>query len=139
MTRRPDFRIACCLCRTPIPRSSDAYALDHEFLRRYPDMIGNIAGSCCAANSSTYFRCRPADDASVPGHLPSVRRGDKCFDSWHHIEGQGTHIAMVLSDPASGLAQGAEEHLLHVLSRKNVNSETAQRIQAALDARAASR
>lgn len=27
MTRRPDFRIACCLCRNPIPRGTAAYAI----------------------------------------------------------------------------------------------------------------
>lgn len=96
-------------------------------------MVGSIACSRCAIG--TYFRCRTADDALVPGHLPSARSGDSCFDAWHHIEGDGTHTAMVLSDPASGLLQGAEEYLLHVLGRKNVNSETARRIQAALDVR----
>lgn len=137
MASRPDFRIACCLCRNPLPRSSDAYLLDHEFRRRHPDMIGNLACGRCA--TGTYFTCRTADKSFVPGHLPSTRKGDRCSDAWHHIERWGTHIAMVLSDPASGLAQGAEEYLLHVLRGKNVNGETAQRIQAALDARDAAR
>lgn len=32
----PSFRINCCLCRKPIPKRQDVYALDDEWRRRFP-------------------------------------------------------------------------------------------------------
>jgi len=54
------LRIACCLCRKPMPQAKDVYALDEEWQRRFPDMIGTLAcenvpctPACGAAASPT--------------------------------------------------------------------------------------
>ncbi|WP_223874705.1 hypothetical protein [Salinispora oceanensis] len=67
----PRLRITCCLCRKPVPRKSDVYALDLEWQRRYPQMAGILACGTCAVSSTYFFRCRRThNDAYVPGHLP---------------------------------------------------------------------
>jgi hypothetical protein len=129
-TASPDFRIACCLCRKPIPRASDAYALDAEWQRRFPDMVGTLACTCAV---SIYWRCRTAAGVFVAGHRLSTRvREANDQDAWHHIDGHGTHIGMVQAHPEAGAQQGAADYLRHVLQRPYVDPQAAQRIHAAL-------
>lgn len=72
--RIPDFRLACCMCRNPIPSHSDVYALDAEWQRRYPRMVGTLACQGCALG--THWSCRQRDGLTddgltdVEGHIP---------------------------------------------------------------------
>ncbi|GHB03549.1 hypothetical protein GCM10010330_67250 [Streptomyces tendae] len=104
MPNRPPFRLVCCLCGKNIPLARDVYALDPEWERRYPAMRGTLACSKCAL--STSWSCTTRDGQFVDGHIPATQGSD--FDAWSHILGHGTHRAMVLSYPHSGLLQGAE-------------------------------
>jgi hypothetical protein len=106
----PKFRIACCLCGKPIPQAQDIYALDAEWRRRFPKMVGNLSCSRCAV-SKNVWTCRTSAGVHVAGHQLSERDGDRCHDSWDHITSWGTHVALVMSNPWSGLLQGAEEYL----------------------------
>jgi hypothetical protein len=73
----PRLHIIYCLCRKPIPQNSDVYALDPEWQRRYPQMVGTLACNTCAVSSTYFFRCRNRrDDAYVPGHLQPGGRGE---------------------------------------------------------------
>jgi len=47
---RPRFRIACCLCGQPIPLQRDVYALDAEWQRRFPRMVGTLACGRCVVD-----------------------------------------------------------------------------------------
>ncbi|MGW3473444.1 hypothetical protein ACWDKQ_34460 [Saccharopolyspora sp. NPDC000995] len=124
---RPKFRIACCLCRKPIPQAQNVYALDEEWQRRFPKMVGTLSCSTCAV-SNNVWSCRTSRGTHVAGHRPATRK-DSCHDSWDHIDGWGTHVAMVLSRPWSGLQQGAEEYLRHTVRRPGVDRDVAQELQ----------
>lgn len=54
-------------------------------------------------------------------------------DSWSHVGPSGTHVALVIEYPESGLVQGAEEYLRHVAQRGGVDGEVAQRLRAVLE------
>lgn len=130
----PRLLLTCCLCRKPLPQRGDVNALDAEWQRRYPQMVGTLACDRCASGNAYFFRCRTGrDDAYVPGHLPP--RGQEeghCFDSWHHVEAHGTPIAMAYSYPWSAVQQGAEDWLRHVVQRPQLDPEVGARIQDAL-------
>ncbi|MEV0733403.1 hypothetical protein [Polymorphospora sp. NPDC050346] len=132
--RRPNFRIACCLCGKPVPLSSDAYLLDEEWQRRYPRMVGTLACGHCTVSDDYYWTCRTSGDAFVDGHRPSVRHpAGNCHDSWNHIQAHGTHVAMVMSSPWSGLLQGAEEYLRHTSRRPGLNRDVARDLRAVIE------
>lgn len=74
----PRLRITCCLCRKPVPLKSDVYALDLEWQRRYPQMVGILACDTCAVSSTYFFRCRRThNDAYVPGHPSPASPGSR--------------------------------------------------------------
>ncbi|MGQ4465243.1 hypothetical protein ACN6LC_004643 [Streptomyces violaceoruber] len=114
------------MCGKNIPLARDVYALDPEWERRYPAMRGTLACSKCAL--STSWSCTTRDGQFVDGHIPATQGSD--FDAWSHILGHGTHRAMVLSYPHSGLLQGAEGYLRTFAERWN--SRLAARVLAAL-------
>lgn len=69
-TRNEGFRLACCMCREPVPYHSDVYALDAEWQRRYPTMVGVLACQRCALD--TNWSCRQRDGLTyVDGHIPA--------------------------------------------------------------------
>ena len=124
------FRIACCRCRKPIPLSQDIYHLDAEWQRRYPAMHGTLA--CHKCSVGTEWRCT-VRGSFVDGHIPAVQSpGVPDFDSWSHISAEGTHAAMVVGFPHSGLLQGAEDYLRSLVQRKGVNPEVAESMRSAL-------
>ncbi|MFI1583792.1 ATP-binding cassette domain-containing protein [Embleya sp. NPDC020630] len=67
------FRLACCLCRKPIPLSTDVYALDAEWQRRYPHMRGILACRRCAL-STGWSSCEVAAGVCADGHIRIDRR-----------------------------------------------------------------
>ncbi len=105
--RRPDFRLTCCLCRRPIPRGADAYALDAEWRRRFRNMKGTLACGLCATERHQW-------ECGRHGHW----RGLHSFlDGISHIEDEGTQRAMVLLFPASAIRQGAAAYLAWWVAR----------------------
>lgn len=127
------FRLSCCLCRRPIPLSSDVYALDAEWQRRFPDMAGVLACGRCAAGPTYFWRCTTSSGEYVAGHR-AVADADEHedFDSWCHVEAFGTHKALVLSYPESAVRQGAEQWLRQVLQRPRLDRDVVERIRQAL-------
>ncbi|WP_128380366.1 hypothetical protein [Streptomyces cavernae] len=134
MSSRVPFRIACCLCGKNIPLTQDIYALDQEWERRYPAMLGTLACPKCALTTS--WSCTARDGSFVDGHIPSAKGTD--FDAWSHILGNGTHRAMVLSYPRSGLLQGAEAYLRTAAERRTTHPKVAAQLRAALHTQATS-
>ncbi|MFF7249942.1 hypothetical protein ACFZBU_39335 [Embleya sp. NPDC008237] len=127
----PRFRLACCLCRKPIPLSTDVYALDAEWQRRYPAMLGILACQRCAL-STGWSSCKGSDGVYADGHIPAARA--RCdVDAWSHVLGMGTHIGMVQNHPRSALLQGAEPYLRHLAQRPRVAPAVALRLRAILD------
>ncbi len=128
--RRPDFRIICCLCRKPIPRRSDAYALDAEWKRRHPEMVGNLACHDCALGPRFEWVCyaRGTDEKYVRGH---IRRPEpeNDMDHWSHVGRNGTHVAMVMQELESGMVQGAEQYIRYTATRKGVHPDMARKLQ----------
>ena len=124
---RPSFRIACCLCGNAISSASDVYALDEEWQRRFPRMVGTLACQRCAV-SDNYWECRTRSGQLVEGHRPAAAllSDAECFDSWHHIAAHGTHVAMVWFRPWSGLLQGAEEYMRYTARRPGVEARKLQ-------------
>jgi hypothetical protein len=109
--RRPDFRLACCLCRRPIPQASDVYALDAEWQRRFPQMTGVLACGGCAVETNNWT-CHTSEGTYVLGHVRAADHSEeRDYDSWCHIEAHGTHAVMVRSYPLSALEQGAGDYL----------------------------
>jgi hypothetical protein len=134
--RRPDYRLACCLCRRPIPRASEVYALDQEWRRRFPDMSGVLACGRCAVEEN-HWSCQTAGGEYVPGHVRAADCSeDQDYDSWCHIERHGTHVGMVRTYPWSALEQGAGDYL-RWLARQPTNSkvhrETLKQLQDMID------
>lgn len=132
---RPKFRITCCLCGRSIPLASDAYDLDKEWQRRFPQMTGTLACGCALDCS---WQCHRPGGGYVEGHIRAVdsagvvQPSARDFDSWCHIGRRGTHIAVVLNNPWSGLLQGAEEYLRYTAHRPNVLPDVAHRLRAVL-------
>ncbi|WP_424862805.1 hypothetical protein [Streptomyces sp. MMS24-I29] len=126
------FRIACCLCRKPIPLSQDIYALDQEWQRRFPAMRGVLACPACALH--TPWKCeKPGSREYVDGHI-AVPGADRTtdFDAWSHVRANGTHEAMVLAYPEAGLLQGAEAYLRDVAQHRRVSPDITRELRSAL-------
>lgn len=128
----PRFSLACCLCEGAIGRRGDVFALDAEWQRRFPRMIGVIACQTCALRKN-YWRCQVVGYDYVEGHIP-VPGGRPDFDSWNHVQEFGTQIAVVHTYPESGLRQGAEEYLRYTARRRGLDTDVARRLQAAIEA-----
>jgi hypothetical protein len=127
----PKFRIACCLCRKPIPLAEDVYALDAEWQRRFPQMVGALACQKCAL--STSWQCHAVGGGYVEGHIRVPDQPESSdYDSWSHLREHGTHIGMVMHDPQSGLLQGAEEYIRYTAGRRGADPEVAGRLRAVL-------
>ncbi|MEV6925573.1 hypothetical protein AB0M46_13885 [Dactylosporangium sp. NPDC051485] len=131
----PRLRLTCCLCRKPIAYRTDIYALDAEWQRRYPQMVGTLACVTCAVHGKQYyFRCERPDGTFIDGHQPAADQSDdQDFDSWSHIAAFGTQTALVYSHPWSAVQQGAEDWLRHAVQRPQLNNEVRAQIQDALD------
>ena len=108
--RRPGFRLACCLCRKPIPARSDVLPLDDEWARRYPRMVGRLACHRCALSDAYYWDCAPVGDVFAPGHIPAAINGPD-IDSWSHAGPEHTQVAAVLNFPESAMVQGGAAYL----------------------------
>lgn len=130
----PRLRLTCCLCRKPIAYRTDVYALDAEWQRRYPQMVGTLACvNCAVGDKQYYFRCEQPDGTYVDGHLPPADGDDEHFDAWSHVAAFGTQTALVYSHPWSAVQQGAEDWLRHAVQRPQLNNEVRAGIQDALD------
>lgn len=123
----PRFRLACCLCGKPVPLQGDAYVLDGEWKRRFPEMTGSIAYRKCALGNG--WTCQERDGSYPPGHI-AAGPGRADIDSWSHITGSGTHVWAVLADLGSGMAQGAEAYIRAAAIRPGVNAAERERIRA---------
>ncbi|MFD9813299.1 hypothetical protein [Streptomyces sp. NPDC059080] len=124
------FRIRCCLCRKNIPLAGDAIALDGEWQRRYPDMLGTLACERCVIDRG-WNCCTTTQGGFVDGHV-AAPEDQVDVDSWsHHLE-RGIHRAMVVAYPHSGLLQGAEPYLRWLAGDRYTLPEVAARLGAAL-------
>lgn len=127
------YRLSCCLCRRPIGQRADVYALDAEWQRRYPEMVGNLACSGCALTKHAW-RCDDARGRYIDGHVRAIQRTEPpCLDSWDHIAEYGTRAAMVLLYPRSGLLQGAESAVRRTARSKRGDAELIARARDAVD------
>jgi hypothetical protein len=107
---RPTFRLTCCLCRKPIAKAKNVWALDREWQRRFPTMVGTLACQACALRHE--WRCEWQDGQPPAGHVAVAgQEGRPYCDSWDHVLSGGTQTAEVLVNVRSGLLQGAEEYL----------------------------
>ncbi|MGK4578465.1 hypothetical protein [Kitasatospora sp. HPMI-4] len=91
-------------------------------------MRGNLADDNCALRTNTWV-CEQRDDGYLEGHIPARINGPD-IDSWSHVR-SGTHKAMVIRNPRSGLFQGAEEYLRHTARRTGVAPGVVERLGAA--------
>lgn len=123
------FRISCCLCRKNIPLTGDVFALDAEWQRRFPTMVGTLACRACALG--TTWRCTSRDGSFVDGHVPVADR--RCFDAWNHVSCPGTHRGMVQAHPRSGLLQGAEPYLRWYAGHRDTDPDVAAALGTGLD------
>lgn len=125
------FRITCCVCGKLVPQRQDVHALDAEWQRRRPEMVGALACEKCVTR--VQWRCYNPDDRTyVDGHLPSTSK-TRCYDSWDHLLEFGTQTGMVLQYPEAGVLQGAMDYLRQFVGRPGVDHELARQVQAALD------
>lgn len=107
-------------------------------------MPGAIICLRCARTCES--ECQTTDGAYVPGHLPVtpvlVDRGLPAnrldIDLGSHLLYRGTQRAVVQSEPASGIAQGARSYLAALLADFRLNAASRARIEAAFAARPAS-
>jgi hypothetical protein len=123
------FRISCCLCRRAIPLAQDVFELDAEWQRRFPEMRGTLACGACALCKP--WRCTNGDGSYIDGHIAADNE-PCCVDAWSHVSPPGTHRAMVMSNPRSGLLQGAEAYLRSIATRKGTNPEYAAMLRTVL-------
>ncbi|MGQ4732665.1 hypothetical protein ACUN3E_34040 [Streptomyces sp. Ju416(a)] len=95
-------------------------------------MVGTLACHDCALR--TYWSCTGHDGAYADGHIPAPRHysNPDCIDAWSHVSAPGTHRAMVVMSPCSGLLQGAEAYLRSVATRRGVDPETAAGVREAI-------
>ncbi|MFD9271600.1 hypothetical protein ACFWB1_39210 [Streptomyces goshikiensis] len=124
------FRISCCLCRKNIPLAGDVIALDGEWQRRYPDMLGTLACERCVIDYG-WSCCTTSKGGFVDGHV-AAPADEVDTDSWSHHLDRGTHRALVAGHPRSGLLQGAELYLRWRAGHKD-NPDVAATLGAALD------
>lgn len=131
------YSLLCCLCRRPIGKRADVYALDGEWQRRYPEMVGSLACQRCALFKHTW-KCYGAGGKYVDGHIGianqprSENRHSADLDSWDHIEEEGAHAAMILLHPRSGLLQGAKERVRATATSKRGDQELIAKAREAL-------
>lgn len=139
---RPKFRITCCLCRRPVAQAKSIFALDAEWQRRNPHMIGTLACGECALRSQEW-RCLTGAGTYVDGHIPVSQQDGEFeqndFDSRSHVLGSGTHVSMVLKYPHSAMLQGAEDYLRWAVSNRGTSPDVATRLQKLLVTREARR
>lgn len=129
--RRPIFHLTCGSCRRRIGQSADVYLVDEEWERRFAGhMSGRIVCLRCA--NAHQESCELADGSYVPGHVRVPIPGRTDFDLWSHLLRCSTQRAAVLSDPASGLRQGAEAYLLSLLADPRLSGEVRERVEHAL-------
>jgi hypothetical protein len=76
--------------------------------------------------------CAKPGGGFVDGHIPAAHDGSD-LDSWSHVGTPGTHVAMVLGYPESGLLQGAEEYPRHVARSLSAYGQMAQRVRAVVE------
>lgn len=124
------FRIRCCLCRKNIPLRGDVVALDGEWQRRYPDILGTLACERCVIDRG-WNCCTTVRGAFVDGHV-AAPEGEVDVDSWSHQLERGTHRAMVVTYPRSGLLQGAESYVRWLAGDRYTLPEVAARLGKAL-------
>lgn len=124
------FRIRCCLCAKNIPLAGDVIALDGEWQRRYPNMRGTLACERCVIDYG-WNCCTTAGGGFVDGHV-AAPEGEVDVDSWSHHLARGTHRALVLTYPRSGLLQGAEAYVRWRAGDKHTRPEVAARLGEAL-------
>ncbi|MGW7441277.1 hypothetical protein [Streptomyces sp. NPDC054849] len=125
------FCIRCCLCAKNIPLAGDVVALDGEWQRRYPDMLGTLACERCVIDRG-WNCCTTTEGSFVDGHV-AAPEDEVDVDSWSHQLARGTHRALVVSYPRSGLLQGAAPYLRWLAGGKHTLPEVAARLNAALN------
>ncbi|WP_053084673.1 hypothetical protein [Streptomyces viridochromogenes] len=124
------FRIDCCLCRKDIPLAGDVIALDAEWQRRYPNMRGTLACERCVIDYG-WNCCTTTGGAFIDGHI-AAPEDVVDVDSWSHLLERGTHRALVMGHPRSGLIQGAEPYLRWRADYKNTLPDVAATLREAL-------
>ncbi|MFF2852954.1 hypothetical protein ACFVT5_42730 [Streptomyces sp. NPDC058001] len=89
------FRIRCCLCRKNIPLTGDVIALNGEWQRRYPDMLGTLACERCFIDCGWNF-CTVTQGGFVAGHI-AAPEDQADVDSWSgFVSGSGQRLSLVL-------------------------------------------
>jgi hypothetical protein len=118
---RLTHRVACCLCRRPIPPAQDVFALDAEWQRRFPSMIGVLACEECVLEAD--WKCQDETGDYVPGHIPATgsSSGAEDFDSWSHLPEQGSQSAMAQRYPHSASEPVAKDHPRRGAARKSTS------------------
>jgi hypothetical protein len=120
--RAPALTLSCCRCGRQLPRSQDAYVLDDEWARRYPDMTGRIA--CYRCSIGTEWTCT-VKGAFVPGHIPAQLPSGHDIDSWSHIPATGTLKGIAVEHPEYAIAQGGREYIGWAVARLGGNPDAA--------------
>jgi hypothetical protein len=105
-------------------------ALDAEWERRFPDMVGTLACTRCVVRGN-HWSCRAPGGGFVEGHVP-VADGSQDVDGWSHASAIGTPVVMAVGHPRSALLQGAEQYVRHAAHQPGVAPEVAQRLRAAI-------
>ncbi|GAB3274714.1 hypothetical protein [Kineosporia babensis] len=88
-------RVTCCLCRRLIPPAQEVFALDPEWQRRFPAMVGVLACEECVLE--TEWQCQDETGEYVAGHIPArdLPAQAQDVDSWSHLPAQGSQTAML--------------------------------------------
>ena len=119
-TVRPKFRLTCGACRRQIALAADVYLVDHEWERRYPrKMSGRII--CLRCSNEQQDRCTLPSGAFIDGHVRVEIPGRTDIDLVSHLLRRATQRAAVMRDPVSGVAQGAREWVLVVLTDERLD------------------
>lgn len=114
----PAPAVTCCLCQKPVPATEEVFALDAEWKRRFPAMVGVLACEECVLE--TEFRCQDETGNYVAGHIPAsdLPPQEQDVDSWSHLPGQGSQVAMVQQYASSVPTQRAAEAPAPVIVRE---------------------
>ncbi|MFB1047379.1 hypothetical protein [Streptomyces chrestomyceticus] len=126
----PDKRPRGYQRRKNIPLAQDILILDREWQRRYPAMHGLLACDRCALE--TPWPCEERGGGYVDGHIPATTDSSD-FDAWSHVGPYGTHRAMVLKYPRSGMLQGAETYVRSVAGRPRCSGALVKRLRDVLE------
>lgn len=114
------WQLTCCLCAKPIPTKDEVYALDREWRRRHPKIVGVLACSECALGNKHYFDCSNTEPSlhvepwGWRARRVGLRTGRPRCDAWHHIRAHGDREALVAEFPQSGLVQGGRPHVEYI-------------------------